>query len=277
MTDLVTSFADRGLEYSVTDEGVAWLRLNRPEKRNAIDRPLRTAIIEAIEEVTEDPEVRVAVITGNGRAFSSGADLTQEGGPIEVPPERRRANGGREDGILYGWYRMVDRIWKSTKPFIAAVNGIAAGGGCNLALGCDLVLAADTARFTEVFVRRALGLDWGGSWLLPRLVGIQRAKQLAFFGDVVPAQEAERIGLVNEIVPAAELLPTALGWARRLADGPPLALALIKEELNASIGPPMVSALEHEATGQATSAASEDVAEGIASFLEKRPPRFVGR
>jgi 2-(1,2-epoxy-1,2-dihydrophenyl)acetyl-CoA isomerase len=217
MTDLVTSFADRGLEYAVTDEGVAWLRLNRPEKRNAIDRPLRTAIIEAVEEVTEDPDVRVAVITGNGRAFSSGADLTQEGGPIEIPPERRRVQGGREDGILYGWYRMVDRIWKSTKPFIAAVNGIAAGGGCQLALGCDIVLASEEAAFWEIFVRRGLPLEGGGAWLLTRSISLVRAKEMALYGEPIPARKAESWGLVNLVVPGDELEATAQEWAHKLA------------------------------------------------------------
>ena len=223
MADLVASFSARGLEYSVTDEGVAWLRLNRPEKRNAIDRPLRTAIIEAVDEVTEDPNVRVAVITGNGRAFSSGADLTQEGGPIQIPPERRREfGGGREDGILYGWYRMVDHIWKSPTPFIAAVNGIAAGGGCQLALGCDIILASEEASFWEIFVRRGLPLEGGGAWLLTRSISLARAKEMALYGEQIPARKAEAWGLVNLVVPADELEATAQDWAHRLATlGPP--------------------------------------------------------
>ncbi|HEY3942130.1 MAG TPA: enoyl-CoA hydratase/isomerase family protein [Acidimicrobiales bacterium] len=207
-----------GLQYEV-DAGVAWLRLNRPHKRNAIDRPLRDALLDAIHEVSEDPAVKVAVITGNGVAFSSGADLTQEGGPIEVPPARRipGPNGGRADGILYGWYRLMEAIWRSETPFIAAVNGVAAGGGCQLALACDLILASDEASFWEVFVRRNLPLEGGGAWILPRLVSLVRAKQLALFGEPLPATTAEQWGLINLCVPAAELEATARDWAQRLA------------------------------------------------------------
>src|ERR1700685_63043 len=132
MTANIQMWSESGLQYEV-DAGVAWLRLNRPAKRNAIDRPLRTALLAAVHEVGEDPQVRVAVITGNGTAFSSGADLTQDGGPIELPPERRRNDGpnmARHDGLMYGWSRLMESIWRSEKTFIAGVNGVAAGGGC---------------------------------------------------------------------------------------------------------------------------------------------------
>jgi 2-(1,2-epoxy-1,2-dihydrophenyl)acetyl-CoA isomerase len=154
------AWAAGGLQYAV-DGNVAWLRLDRPTKRNAIDRPLRNALLAAIHEVTEDPDVRAAVITGNGVAFSSGADLTQEGGPTEIPAERQRSMpvAVRDDGLLYGWARLVDAIWRSEKVFVAAVNGLAAGGGCQLALGCDLVIAAESAVFWEVFVKRGIPLE----------------------------------------------------------------------------------------------------------------------
>jgi 2-(1,2-epoxy-1,2-dihydrophenyl)acetyl-CoA isomerase len=227
--DVVGTWGARGLEYSVADDGVAWLRLNRPEKRNAIDRPLRTSIIEAVREATEDPAVRCGVIIGNGAAFSAGADLTQEGGAIEIPPERRRAsNLARDDGMLFGWYRMFEAIWRSHTPFIAGVNGIAIGGGCQLALGCDLIIASEDASFWEIFVRRGLPLEGGGAWLLTRSLSLPRAKEIALYGEPLPAKRAEEWGLINRCVPAAELESTVADWAHRLANlepvrsGPPM-------------------------------------------------------
>lgn len=218
----VDAWGAAGLRYEV-DDHVAWLRLDRPEKRNAIDRPLRTALLAAIHEVSEDPAVRVAVIIGEGPAFSAGADLTQPDGPIELPPDRRSPgpDGIRHDALLYGWHRLVDAIWHSETPFIAAVRGVAAGGGCQLALGCDLVLAADDAAFWEIFVRIGLPLEGGGAWLLTRSLSLARAKELALFGDRLPAAKAEQWGLVNAVVPAHELEDTAREWAHRLAHVPP--------------------------------------------------------
>jgi 2-(1,2-epoxy-1,2-dihydrophenyl)acetyl-CoA isomerase len=221
--DLVETWAAKGLAYSVAEDGVAWLRLNRPEKRNAIDRPLRTSIIEAVREATEDPAVRCGVITGNGSAFSSGADLTQEGGAIEIPPERwRTANLPRDDGMLYGWYRMFETIWRSQTPFIAGVNGIAAGGGCQLALGCDLIIASEDASFWEIFVRRGLPLEGGGAWLLTRSLSLPRAKEIALYGEPLPAKKAEEWGLINRCVPSAEFESTVADWAHRLANLEPV-------------------------------------------------------
>jgi 2-(1,2-epoxy-1,2-dihydrophenyl)acetyl-CoA isomerase len=247
--DGVETWAEKGLQYSVADDGVAWLRLNRPEKRNAIDRPLRTSIIEAVKEATEDPAVRCAVITANGTAFSSGADLTQEGGAIEIPPERQRASTlTRDDGILYGWYRMFEAIWRSQTPFIAGVNGIAAGGGCQLALGCDLIIASEAASFWEIFVRRGLPLEGGGAWLLTRSISLPRAKEMALYGEPLPAKKAEEWGLVNRCVPAEEFESTLADWAHRLANlepvgtGPPVGeppadgVARPAPDLNARVG-----------------------------------------
>ena len=220
MTAAVDSWRNRGLEYDLDVEGVAWLRLNRPEKRNAIDRPLRNALLEAIHGVSEDPAARVAVITGTGKAFSSGADLTQEGSPIELPPERQvpGPNLPRDDGLLYGWSRLMERIWRSETPFIASVNGMAAGGGCQLALACDLILAAEEAAFWEIFVRIGLPLEGGGAWLLTRSLSLARAKELALYGEPLPAREAEQWGLINRCVPGDQLEATTRQWAHKLAN-----------------------------------------------------------
>jgi 2-(1,2-epoxy-1,2-dihydrophenyl)acetyl-CoA isomerase len=220
----IGSWQAAGLEYAIDDHGVAWLRMNRPEKRNAIDRPLRTALLEAFHEVSEDPAVKVAVVTGTGTAFSSGADITQEGGALELPPERwtSGSNLPRDDGLLYGWYRLMEAIWRSETPFIASVNGVAAGAGCQLALSCDLIIASEEATFWEIFVRRGLPLEGGGAWLLTRSISLPRAKELALFGEPLPAPEAERWGLINRTVPAAELEAATGEWAHKLATvGPP--------------------------------------------------------
>lgn len=246
MTD-PTTWGARGLGY-VVDDGVAWLRLQRAHKRNAIDRPLRTALLEAFEEVEVDPAVRVAVITGEGSAFSSGADMTQDGGPIEIPAERLRPGiaGIRDDGMRYGWWRLMEAIWRSETPYIAAVNGPAVGGGCQLALACDLVLAAEGATFWEVFAPKGLPLEGGGAWLLTRSLSLARAKELAMFGDPLPAAEAERWGLVNRCVPADELEATARDWARRLAAVP--RAGHVKGQLNGAWEQTMQQTFVAEAT-----------------------------
>jgi 2-(1,2-epoxy-1,2-dihydrophenyl)acetyl-CoA isomerase len=278
MTADVAKWDASGLQFEI-EEGVAWLRMNHPDKRNAIDRPMRIALLEAIHEVTENPDVRAAVITGNGKAFSSGADLTQEGGPIEVPPERRRGEGpnmSRDDGLMYGWARLMERIWRSEKTFIAGVNGIAAGGGCQLALGCDLIIASEEASFWEVFVRRGLPLEGGGAWILPKLASLVRAKELALLGKPLPAAEAERWGMVNRVVPAAEFDATLREWAREVANGPTVRMGHIKGQLNSSFEAGMLASFKEEATLLGIGG-GEDGHEAMRAFVERRDPEFHGR
>jgi 2-(1,2-epoxy-1,2-dihydrophenyl)acetyl-CoA isomerase len=273
----VAEWDKSGLQYEVVD-GVAWLRMNRPEKRNAIDRPLRIALLAAIHEVTEDPEVRAAVITGNGTAFSSGADLTQDGGPIEVPPERRRSgpNLSREDGLMYGWARLMERIWRSEKVFIAGVNGIAAGGGCQLALGCDFIICSEAASFWEVFVRRGLPIEGGGAWILPKLASLVRAKELALLGKPLPAAEAERWGMVNRVVPAADFDATLREWAAEVASGPTIRIGHIKGQINSSFESGMLASFKEEAALLGLGGGS-DSEEAMRAFVERRDPVFKGQ
>jgi enoyl-CoA hydratase/carnithine racemase len=162
------------------------------------------------------------------------------------------------------------------KPTIAKVGGVAAGAGCNLALGCDLVVASQDARFSEIFARRGLSIDFGGSWLLPRLIGLHKAKELAFFAEVISAQDAKEFGIVNRVVPADELDGFVTDWARRLASGPPLALSLTKAMLNSSLSATMDEALEDEARSQAVNLRTEDAVEAMRAFVEKREPAFKG-
>ncbi len=211
---------------------------------------LRDALLAAIQDASEDKAVKVAIITGNGPAFSSGADLRQEGGPFEIPAERRRMpTVQRDDGVLYGWYRLFESIWRSETPFIAAVNGPAVGGGCQLALACDLIYAADDATFWEIFARIGLPLEGGAAWLLTRSLSLPLAKQMALLAEPLPAAQAEAWHLINECVPAAQLETTVSDIARRIAtlgpsrsgpaaSGPPRDLSArighIKGQLNAA-------------------------------------------
>ena len=240
--------------------------LNRPDRLNAIDDRMWDELIEVFESAPDDPEVRVVVVTGAGGAFCSGADLSVAGTLVAQPLAHMRHVG---DAAL--------ALHRIPKPTIAKVGGVAAGAGCNLALGCDLVVASEAARFSEIFARRALSVDFGGSWVLPRLVGLHKAKELAFFADILSAGEALEMGLVNRVVPADELDAFVDGWAQRLADGPPLALSMTKTMLNAAYGATMQTALEDEARCQAVNLRSEDVAEALTAFSEKRQPVFRGR
>ncbi|MFD1657221.1 enoyl-CoA hydratase/isomerase family protein [Streptomyces caeni] len=254
-----------------TDNHVSWLTLNRPDALNAITPDLREHLIQALLDASADPDVRAVVLTGRGRGFCAGADL--RGGPAggeRIPGDVART-------IRRGAQRLVAAVLDCEKPVIAAVNGTAAGLGAHLALACDLVLAADSAAFVEVFVRRGLVPDGGGAYLLPRLVGPQRAKELMFFGDALTATDAERLGLVNRVVPADALEKTAHEWAGRLATGPTRALALTKQLVNASLGSDRATAFAAEAAAQEINMTTADAREGVASFVERRTPRYRGR
>jgi 2-(1,2-epoxy-1,2-dihydrophenyl)acetyl-CoA isomerase len=270
-------WADVGLAFEVVD-GVAWLRLNRPEKRNAVDRPLRHALLAAVHEVAENPEIRAAVLTGNGPAFCAGADLTQEGGPVELPPDRRvgGTNAARLDGLLYGWWRVFKAVWDTEKPFLAGVNGATAGFGCQLAFACDLIIASENAFFWEVFVHRGLPLEGGGAWVLPRLTSLVRAKEIALFGDRISAVDAERLGLINRAVPAEEFSGVVAEWARRLGHGPTIRMGHIKQQLNRSLESTMELTFREEVTLLGMGG-GEDSVEAMRAYRERRDPNFTGR
>ncbi|MFD6556058.1 enoyl-CoA hydratase/isomerase family protein [Streptomyces sp. NPDC058398] len=254
-----------------TDNAVSWITLDRPETMNALTWDQRERVIDLLAAASADPGVRAVVITATGRGFCAGADL--RGGP----PAGERVPGDVARTIRLGAQRLIAAVLDCEKPVIAAVNGTAAGIGAHLAFACDLVLAAEPARFIEVFVRRGLVPDGGGAYLLPRLVGPQRAKELMFFGDALSASDAERIGLVNRVVPAEELEKTARAWSERLAAGPTRALALTKQLVNASLDTDRAGAFAAEAAAQEINMTTADAAEGVASFVERRAPRFKGR
>ena len=249
---------------------VAWLTLSRPDARNAINDQMREELFTALGEARTNADVRALVLTGAGKGFCTGADLGGRGGGPVGPGAAREMMKTRSQ-------RIIRMLWELEKPVIAAVNGVAAGVGAHLAFACDLVIAAAEARFIEVFVRRGLMVDGAGAYLLPRLIGLAKAKQLVFFGDDLPADEALRIGLVNKVVPGEQLRAAAGEWATRLAQGPTFALGMSKRLLNRSLEVDLETSLEDEAFAVSLVTQSEDTKEGLRAFMERRQPVFTGR
>jgi 2-(1,2-epoxy-1,2-dihydrophenyl)acetyl-CoA isomerase len=271
------AWSKAGLEFEVKNE-VAVLVFNRPHRRNAVHHPLRDALLAALDEVRGDPGIRAALVTGAGAAFCSGADLS-EPDHIEIPPEHRRGTPthiAREDGLTYGWWRVIQKVWENPKPIVAAVNGPAYGFGCNFAFACDLVIAAESARFCEIFVQRGLPLEAAGAYLLTRSVSPARAREIALFGDPLPARTAEEWGLVNRCVPDAEMLTVATEWAERLARGPTIGIGHIKSQINAGLDMNIQQTWREEVTFLGIGPGA-DMAEAAAAYREKRAPRFTGR
>lgn len=262
----------------IVDGGVAWITLNRPESGNALTPEMNSRLAGYMDEASADLAVRAVVLTAAGtKSFCTGADLRSRREPAPRPQGApQRAAGDVARMLRIGWQRLITAVLDCEKPVVAAVNGTAAGGGMHLALACDLVLAADSARFIEVFVRRGIVPDAGGAYLLPRLIGPQRAKELFFFGDDLSATDAERWGLVNRVVAAEDLVAVAGEWAGRLASGPTRTLAGIKWLANRSMESDRASALWEEALVQEMAQQSEDAREGMRSFAERRPPAYRG-
>jgi 2-(1,2-epoxy-1,2-dihydrophenyl)acetyl-CoA isomerase len=261
------------------EDGVAWLTLNRPDAANAITPDQRNRTIALMESASNDLNTRCVVITAAGeRHFCTGADLRVSVIPVNPGPDDapEKALGDVGRNIKRGAQRLIASIMDCEKPVIVAVNGTAAGIGAHIAFAADLLIAADNAKFIEVFVRRGITPDGGGAYMLPRLVGLHKAKELIFFGDDIRADEAERIGLVNKVVPAAELQSTAAEWAGRLAQSPTKALMLSKWLLNRSLDSERHGAFEDEAWAQEMASYTSDFQEGVAAFKERRDVQFRG-
>lgn len=251
---------------------VMTLTLNRPERLNALGGGMREELLAGLQEGEREPEVRVIVLTGAGRAFSSGGD-------VKEMAERRGKDGGRRvDGQLPPLRDHILALMRSIpKPIIGSINGVAAGAGMNLALACDMRIASDKAVFTQAFVKRGLHPDWGGTFYLPRLVGTAKACELIFGGDMLGAEEAQRLGLVNRLVPHEQLPAATTEWAEALAAGPPIAIGLAKRGIYRNMQADLPSALEYETYAQNHCWNSEDAGEGIRAFVEKRPALFTGK
>ncbi len=260
------------------EDGVLWITLNRPDAGNAMTVSMRNEIIEWLDAASLDPSVRAVVLTGRGeKGFCTGADLREARAPLPKPPDAPDSIVGDAGRMIQrGFQRLIASILDCEKPVIAGVNGTAAGGGMHLALASDLVIMAEEARFIEVFIRRAIVPDAGGAYLLTRLVGPQKAKELFFFGDDVSAGEAERIGLANKVVPRSELDKTLGEWAGRLAKAPTRAIAFTKWLTNRALETDRAGSFWDEAYAQELVTRTEDTQEGRASFIERRPPEFKG-
>lgn len=256
----------------MTQSGVRTLTLNRPERLNAINDALSSKLIEALQQASIDDEVRVVVITGEGRGFCTGLDLSTARS-LSDPSQSRHE---KLDDL--GWVgHLALAIVNCDKPVLAAINGTAAGAGLAITLACDLRLMSDHAKLTTGYIRRALSPDAGVTYFLPRLIGTTRATELILTGRDVGAEEAEKIGLVNRIYPSESFLDDVLLFATELAAGPPIALTLTKRLLVTSTETDLLSQLKQEFRSIKTCFGTEDVQEGIKSFQEKRKPQFRGK
>jgi enoyl-CoA hydratase/carnithine racemase len=251
-------------------DGVGTLTLNRPDRLNAVDAEMAKEIVEATTELLSDNQVRALVITGAGRAFSAGGDVKFLGATIH---DARYADAM---ALVKAGGQLVRRIRESPKPVLASLNGVAAGGGANLALACDLRIAADSAGIGQVFHKIGLHPDWGGTFFLPRLVGPARALELIWSAEVVPAVRCLELGLVNQVVPAGQLAAVTAEWAARLAALPPIAATLAKQAVYTSMEMDLPAALAQEEENQEKCFKSKDALEGFAAFHAKRPPHFEG-
>lgn len=251
------------------EDRIATITLNRPEKLNALNGEATDEIVQASREVGQDNEVRAVIITGAGRAFCTGADLSS--------PDFKMSSAAASWKFLQKATQVVMGIRNIPKPVIAAVNGAAVGGGCGIALACDIVIASDKARFGEVQVLRGAHPDFGAIYFLPRLVGIAKASELLLTGRMIDANEADRIGLVSRVVPADRLENVTRELAMTLAKGSPLAISMTKASIHQALTMDLPTALECEAKAQSILFMTEDWNEAMAAFVEKREPVFKGK
>ena len=257
------------------DEHIAWIAMNRPEQLNALSEELVAELGEALEWAAIDDTVRVVVVTGQGRAFSAGADIGGRSGHGEdhTPRTAEEARLG-----FRGPHRLILGLHRMEKPTIAMVNGLAVGGGFDLACACDLRVGSPASRFMVAFVRIGLFPGYGGTWLYPRALGsIPKAAELLFTGDWLEAEEAHRSGLLNKLAPEGGLEETTMALARRIAEGPPIAIRLAKNLLYRGLEYDLDTALMMSAATETITLSSEDHREGIAAFREQRKPVFKGR
>ena len=253
------------------DSGIATITLNRPEKLNAFIGHMRRDLAEALESMGRDGSIRVVVVTGAGRAFCAGGDVPFMAELIE------RQDTEEFSRLLGAARRVVMAIRQMNKPVIGAINGLASGAGCNLALACDLRVASTEATFSQSFVKLGLHPDWGGTYFLPHLVTPNRACEMFFLGETMDAEEALRLHIVNRVVAPEDLEPAVRQLAERIRDAPPISIAAAKHAVYLSQSADLEEILRNEIEAQLRCFESEDGREGIRAFLEKRPPNFSGQ
>jgi 2-(1,2-epoxy-1,2-dihydrophenyl)acetyl-CoA isomerase len=251
---------------------LAWITLNRPAKKNALAGSMRQDLLARIQQAGSDAGVRCLIVTGAGDAFCSGGDVS-----VMAELKMKEASFQEIARWLDAGGKIVEALASLAKPTLACVNGVAAGAGCNLALACDFRIAAHSASLGETFARVGLHPDWGGTYFLPRLVGGSKALEMFATGEMIPAEEALRIGLVNRVVPDRELEEQTRAFARRLCSAPPLSFLAAREAVRRSLSASLSAMLIYERHAQQRCWESEDSAEGIRAFLEKRHPEFTGR
>ncbi len=253
-----------------TSAGICTITLNRPEVYNALSEQMKNEINDALKEAEKDPSVRCLVIRGAGdKAFCSGQDLKEHSG--------RESRRSLKESLEKSYNPMIRRMRTMEKPIIGMINGVAAGAGLSIALACDYRIMSEQAKLIEAFIRIGLVPDSGSHWFLPRLVGMAKTFEYAALGNDISAAEAERVGMVNKIVPSGELERTTMEVAERLAKAPTKAIGLIKRTLNKALTSDLDTLLDYEATMQEIASLTDDHKEGIQSFLEKRPPQFEGK
>ncbi|KAF0250142.1 MAG: enoyl-CoA hydratase/isomerase family [bacterium] len=253
------------------DENIAKIVLNRPEAMNALSTDLATELIEVFQDLATKDNIRAVILTATGRAFSAGGDVKQMSTVLgeDAPAKFRLA--------LDIYHRLILLMRQLPKPIIAAVNGVAAGAGFNLALACDVRIAAEAAKFSQAFIRIGLIPDFGGTFFLPRIVGLAKAMELMMTGELIDAEKAQQLGIVNLVVKGDELNATAGFFAKQAAELPTVAIGRLKKLLDSSFTSSLSEQLELEAEMQMQSSCTADFAEGVRAFVEKRQPKFLGK
>jgi len=261
-------------------KNVAIITFNREYKLNAINGKMFDELYEALDEVSNNKDIRAAIITGKGRAFSTGGDFNQASEGMAGDVDSVEDGGKMQSGELeidVSQKRIVLKLQRTPKPIIAAINGLALGGGLNIALNCDLIYVADNAELGTFFMKRAIIPEMSSTYILPRIVGIHKAKELIFFGDKFSAHDALKMGLVNDVFPANEFMDRVIEVAEKLAKGPTYSIGLAKLAVNKVLEVKTIQALENEAESLFKAFDSEDFTEGLLAFFDKREPEFLGR